>query len=213
MREKEKPSFTGFMNMFFGHRKSYTITVELPRGVAANAELSSCNAAIDVAHGGMSGELKLSTSNARISVGNICMDGSIHCKTSNARISLQDVEAQQICAHTTNGRIEAEHLMILDRAELVTTNGRIHLQDIQGGSAVLRTTNGSVNVDHGDLKALSMTSSNGAIRAKLAGTIRDYSVESGTSNGSNTLPASMPGGTRDLKAHTSNGSIKVEFDS
>ena len=58
--------------------------------------------------------------------------------------------------------------------------------------------------------AVSLRTSNASIRGVLPGSRQDWQIDSGTSNGKNSLPASQPG-QKPLSAHTSNGSIQITF--
>jgi len=185
----------------------------VPKDFAGDVRLSNSNCSINVDHPGLPGKVDLTSSNAKIEfASDVSGAGEIVCRTSNARIAFANLQANKVNLRTSNARINGGSLTVSDTAELVTSNARIQLEKINAPEASLVTNNGTIALDHGDCRSLTLTTSNGSIHATLAGNIRDYGIESRTSNGDNDLPRSMPGGERTLKATTSNGSIRVKFE-
>ena len=60
-------------------------------------------------------------------------------------------------------------------------------------------------------QSIELCTTNASIRGALPGTLGDYAVDSGTSNGRNSLPERSEGAIR-LSAHTSNGAIDLKFE-
>lgn len=185
----------------------------VPKDFAGEVRLSNSNCSINVDHPGLPGKVDLTSSNAKIEfASDVSGAGEIVCRTSNARIAFANLQANKVNLRTSNSRISGGSLAVSNTAELVTSNARIQLEKINAPEASLVTNNGTIALDHGDCRSLTLATSNGSIHAALAGNIRDYGIESRTSNGDNDLPRSMPGGERMLKATTSNGSIRVKFE-
>ena len=61
------------------------------------------------------------------------------------------------------------------------------------------------------LSGIVLKTSNGSIRGTIHGSPEDWAIDSGTSNGRNSLPKQQPG-RKALYVHTSNGSIQVGFE-
>ena len=57
---------------------------------------------------------------------------------------------------------------------------------------------------------IALKTNNGAIKGEIVGSLADFAVDSHTSNGQNSLPASSVGPRR-LTAHTSNAKISIDF--
>ncbi len=107
-------------------------------------------------------------------------------------------------AKSTNGTVTAEDLTA--GGSLVSTNGRISLRRDNGNFDV-RTTNGSVEFeDCGGIERAETT--NGSVR----GSLKAGAFEVRTTNGSIDLTVSKPQPDADLRATTSNGSVRIELD-
>ena len=96
---------------------------------------------------------------------------------------------------------------------LTTSNSRLNLDGASSASHMtLVTSNGSVQVSRlfpgGTLE---MRTSNGSITGILPGRQSDWSIQSHTSNGRNSLPTQQPG-NKPLNVRTSNGSINLRFE-
>ena len=78
------------------------------------------------------------------------------------------------------------------------------------GDLDIKTSNGSISVENVQAARVALKSSNGGISGVLPGHQADWAIDSGTSNGHNSLPKSQPG-QRPLSVHTSNGSISLRF--
>ncbi len=101
------------------------------------------------------------------------------------------------------------------QAELSTTNGGIRISEISKPEMVkAHTTNGSIHFEELDAKDIMLKTSNAPVKGTLRGKSTEYAIESGTSNGKNSLPSkwnqSDPA-AKCLSVHTSNANIKVEF--
>ncbi|MDR0857434.1 MAG: DUF4097 family beta strand repeat-containing protein [Oscillospiraceae bacterium] len=156
-----------------------------------NIVTSNCDASVSDVK--FSGGLNIKTSNAKMTFRNLKISGEISAHTSNGKVVAQFVECGLFDAENSNGRIEATHISCDTELSLATSNGRVEIQHIKAG------------------KRIALHSSNGRIYGVIDDNMREFSVRSHTSNGSNSLPGDMPGGNKDLEVSTSNGSIEIRF--
>lgn len=105
--------------------------------------------------------------------------------TSNGRIHVEGIEGNARL-RTSNGRVHVARLQ--GDVEVTTSNGRVELVETSG-SAVLRTSNGSIKAD--------------GVRGHF---------EARTSNASIDAHLLEAGGSRPMKLHTSNGSVKLTME-
>ena len=77
------------------------------------------------------------------------------------------------------------------------------------------TTNGSIHFEEIDAKDIQLKTSNASIKGTLRGKGTEYAIESGTSNGKNSLPSKWnqsDSAAKRLSVYTSNANIKVAFE-
>ena len=77
------------------------------------------------------------------------------------------------------------------------------------------TTNGSIHFEEIDARDIQLKTSNASIKGTLRGKSTEYAIESGTSNGKNSLPSKWnqsDSAAKRLSVHTSNANIKVAFE-
>lgn len=183
--------------------------------VPAQAALSLCvetsNGSIQV--GGLQalGHMELGTVNGRIALDNTCCQ-QLNMTTTNSRLELLKVQCLgRLAGSTSNGRIEMTGCRVEGDVEMSTSNGRVQAADCTAlGQIALRTSNGAIHVEDLSASGLELLTSNGGISGMLPGNQADWAICSGTSNGSNSLPARQAG-EKPLNVHTSNGSIKLNF--
>lgn len=154
----------------------------------------------------------LVTSNSRIDLKRVQCK-SMEMKTSNARLSLEEVESKQYFrGSTSNGRIEGNGLVSSQDMTLKTSNSRIRLEGARARAGMtLTTSNGNITVSRLSAEKLELRTSNSSIQGTLPGRQTDWAIQSGTSNGHNSLPRTQPG-SKPLSVHTSNGSINLTFE-
>lgn len=187
------------------------IELSLPENMACALSANTCNASIQLS--GLQGlnEVSLHSSNARITIEDIrCR--SLEIYTSNSRISLYRTESQSfIRGKTNNSRVIGENLSAGADLSLQSSNGGMDISrcTAKEGCTIV-TSNGSIDVNRLQGSAIRLRTSNGAIRGALPGPITAWRIDSGTSNGRNSLPYSLPG-EKPLSVHTSNGHIDVIF--
>ena len=153
----------------------------------------------------------LKTSNSRISIQDtVCK--SLEAKTSNSRLVLERLVCKQaIQAKTSNARIEAASVRAGGEMHLSTSNGRMAVTDIQAPMLVATTSNSGIQVSGLNTRSILLRTSNGSIRGTVPGKQADWAIDSGLSNGKNSLPRQQAG-LYPLSVHTSNGSIDIQFE-
>ena len=188
-----------------------TIHLEMPADAFLDLLAHTSNGSIKA--GGFTSlcQVELKTSNSRIELERtVCK--ALDMRTSNARLVLREVESKrQARCVTSNGRIEATGVRAGEGLSLRTGNSGVHVQNVATQGALdIHTSNGRIAVEEVQAAGITLKTSNSGISGVLPGAQRDWAIDSGTSNGSNSLPTAQPGG-RPLSVHTSNGSISLRF--
>lgn len=178
-----------FFSLFQGPRR---IVVEVPEDFEGNLSVKTTNGSINVKGLKNLSNAKFLTSNAKITAINfVCK--SVFMKTSNGSLNLDNIHGDEMEAETSNAHIAADSCAMSNALMLTTKNGAIGVHNIECDKIVLKT-------------------SNAAITGTIHGDMRDYAIQSHTSNASCNLPNySYPEQKKNLVARTSNGRIQVEF--
>lgn len=160
----------------------------------------------------MAAALNLRTSNSKIELEGVSFWGKMDLGTSNSSIRLFKVDASQIHAKTSNSKINLEQVRAQKALEAVTSNGSIIAEKVTAPESLhLQTSNGKIEVHDIESQAITLITSNAGVKGELPGFIEDYTIESATSNGKNTLPHQQTGGGKTLRVKTSNANISLEF--
>ena len=168
------------------------VIVEIPENFHGSMRVKTSNSQINAASLPKMSDVQLITCNAKITAEHMSADTML-LQTSNGGILLRDLSGMRLEAITCNDKVNAANLSFPGTLLLSTKNGSISLQDIIGDNIVLTTCNASIT-------------------GYILGDMRDYGIESKTSNSSNNLPNyRYPDQRKYLKAKTSNGKIMVEF--
>ncbi len=161
----------------------------------------------------LAAELDLKTSNARIELEGFSCWGQIAAATSNASLTVKTIDAKRLELQTSNGSLNLEKVTSRQDLKAVTSNGKITAEGVSAPQALtLKTSNSGIRVSNLDSAAISLTTSNAGIKGSLPGKMEDYTVKSGTSNGKNNLPGERAGGAKTLNVRTSNANISLGFD-
>lgn len=136
------------------------------------------------------GELYLHSSNGQTSVSSLEQLTKLTCETSNASVRLNQVKAGNVVLNTSNGQVQ--------------------MTDTAASSVNASSSNGAIVFSGLTSPDISFDTSNGGIRGDIVGKETDYTIRTDTSNGSCT-PGSRSGGSKQLKADTSNASIRITF--
>lgn len=118
--------------------------------------------------------------------------GSLFLETNNGRVCVSDVSLRKLELKTNNALVNLTNLSSVEDIEAKTSNARIEIQDLVAGGDITLSTN------------------NGKIVGNIIGEMDDFSIASETS-GKNSLPERTFGGSKHLKATTSNGEISIQF--
>jgi len=138
-------------------------------------------------------ELELETSNSRL-IAESLVAASLRCETSNGSVHLMDCAADgDLTVQSGNGSVTLTRCTAGAALEAKTSNSSIAVDSLAAGQRIRLET------------------SNGSVRGTMPGSISDYTVESHTSNGSNSLPERSGSGGVALSVKTSNGSIRLDF--
>lgn len=223
-----RKSFRGFFG--FGMSGSREITVLVPKEFAGKLLIRTTNAKISGGDFQRLSMLHAVTGNASIEIENIHPKTCI-LKTSNAPIRARRIETEELECTTSNSRMEGVDISA-DKQVWKTWNGSIHLANLTGTclSAVtsnaritaenccfpselsLTTSNGAVILEQVESDRLTVRTSNGSVSGTVCGAMRDYRIESKTSNGSCNLPnITDHDRPKSLSVITSNARIKVDF--
>ena len=161
--------------------------IRIPKEVSMdNLKLISSNA--EVRAKDITGKnMKLETKNAEVDAENICCE-TIFCTTKNAEIRLDDVEAHNIDCRTKNAEIKVDNIKA-NEAQIYTSNALIEIIDSDLSKISAKTSNADlnlfdpINTNRDELTKLEAETSNGAIKLKLPDVDRKYKIRASTSNG------------------------------
>ena len=208
-KQMERDWFRTFWDFDFGGRR---LTVRVPKNTVIALNVETSNASIALSGLGFE-TLSLRTSNARVEMEDVAVAQGVDVKSSSGSLYLTNVTAQgDINTRTSNGSVEFTGVgganVVVD-----TSNGKVTLEDFTARGVDAKTSNGAISLAGVDVQQeLRFTASNGSITGSLAGSMKDYSIKSHTSNGHNNLPEELGLGARSLTATTSNGRIDVGFE-
>jgi DUF4097 and DUF4098 domain-containing protein YvlB len=133
--------------------------------------------------------------------------------TGNASITLTEVSAKRLEASSSNGSITLDGVKAAADVKATTSNAKVKARGVTAPQALtLKTSNASIHVEDVTSREISLTTSNGSVKGSLPGSLREYTVQSATSNGRNNLPSKMGGGDKQLLVRTSNASIDLRFE-
>ena len=155
-------------------------------------------------------DVKIKTSNSEISVSDLNFN-DLELITSNASIDIENIGASTTFADSSNGDIDIVGSTVKDLV-IDTSNSDIDMVDINADNITAKTSNGKIDANKVDVAVnIDLKSSNGSISGEIVGNMYDFSIKSATSNARNSLPESTTGGTKTLKAYTSNAAINIIF--
>ncbi|MBR3742628.1 MAG: DUF4097 family beta strand repeat protein [Clostridia bacterium] len=192
-------------------KSSPTVELSLPRAALVDLYCRTTNASIKAEALDALCNVELKSSNGRIVLKDIaCKD--LNSVTSNGRQVLENVRCKQgFRVATSNGRIEGRGLLGERDIVLTTSNGRVVMEDSRAKDAIsLTSSNGAVEIWRSDAASVTLRTSNSSIRGELPGPQSVWAIQSGTSNGHNSLPREQAG-EKPLHVRTSNGSIDLHF--
>lgn len=213
LEAKKKSNYKLFkINLFFAPKYSPTI-VKLPKTFSSNITLKNTNAIIDISDINIS-TLIATTSNGRVTIKKIKVNEEIIATTSNGAILLENIISnRKINASSSNGKIEVLGVNT-NKFLAKTSNGRIFIENLVSEEEInLKTSNSKISFDKiSSSDIIKFKTSNGKIEGTISGDPMEFSIDAETSNGKNNLNSVQRNNCKILKAHTSNGSIKINFE-
>lgn len=197
---------------FSGEAQENEIEITLPKTFCARLEAATRNGRILAEDVTFTQPLRLTTSNAFIEAQNLNCAQDITFTTSNSKIVLDDVNVNGGKLSTSNGRIVLDDMIVREELIAVSSNAAIRISDCQiGAGLAASTSNGAIELDSVSCPDITLKTSNGSISGTVQGNSDEYTVVSGTSNGSNQL-GNFGAGEKKLRAMTSNASITLKFE-
>ena len=198
--------------VLLGQEPAPRIELAVPAECAFDLFVRDSNAAIQAEGLCALGEVELSTSNGKLRLENI-QARKLTLSTSNSKLLLSDVQTEQgLRAVTSNAHAQAERVRAGEDAVISTSNARLTAQAVAAGHRLsLTTSNGKIEVGSLAAQEISLATSNAVICGVLPGRQADWAIDSRTSNGSSSLPK-FQAGAKPLSVHTSNASIRLEFE-
>lgn len=181
-----------YIGFNFNFPKSFTIAI--PESSLINISLKTSNGNVSVNDVSLTGSMIATTSNGKIAVSNSTFTGMFNLTSSNGEIKLEDVAAKELSLQTNNGKIRLTKVSSEENLSARSSNSGIYIERIFAG------------------KGIKLETSNGKISGSIDDAIRNFSITSHTSNGTNNLPSDLPGGSKELYAKTSNGKIDIKFE-
>lgn len=208
VRLLQKPIIGWFWFMPWGNRE---IVVEIPSHFKGNVRLKGATGDIRIDELTEVNKIDISNTTGDIAIGHVTAE-NIRIATTTGDIRLEDGSANESASlSVTTGDLTLGNLFSKKDIHCSSTTGEIFAQTLQGQSVNLSATTGNVYFEKLDGEIVNLHTSTGEIGGTLAGSIADYSITSNTSTGSCSLPNSLTGGARQLKASASTGNIAVNF--
>ncbi len=209
-----------------------TIVIAIPEGCALSANLRTANGSIDANGAIIQGALLLDTDNGKITAEGVSAT-DITVTSNNGKVTVNDCKGSgSIELFTDNGAIMAGNTIASGDISIESSNGNITMTDVTaGGKLSAETDNGEIDAKAcragGDVKLDSSTdritidklqaggdidihTDNGDIEGTILGDRNDYTIESKTHNGDNSLGWGGSGQYK-LKITSNNGDILVDF--
>lgn len=154
----------------------------------------------------------LTSSNAPVNMEN-CITEKLKIRTGNAAVILSQINAAEIDAVTSNGHIEVKNSQC-EKMGLKSSNASIRMERLMAGKLTAVTSNGKLCAEGCKSDEILLCTSNGSITGTVIGNMHDFAIKSRTSNGSSNLPnTGYSNQKKTLTAKTSNGKIRIEFQS
>ena len=126
-------------------------------------------------------------------------------------VIVEKTEVSTLDASLTTGDLDIK-TVTAKTASLHTTTGRISINGLSAEEASISSSTGDIKFDKLETKTLEMSASTGDVKGTLTGKAEDYTFETHTSTGKNSLPESFGFGEKKVKIKTSTGDIDVKFE-
>jgi len=185
--------FRWYENIFTIYNPTPVFTLLLPDDYSGHIDMRTTNGNINMKNAETVSSVNLKTTNGIINAENLVTAGNFIVNSTNGDIKLKNIAANNITGNTTNGEITTDTTEANLITDLRTTNGSISITGMQSGTSI------------------SLKSTNGGIRGTISGNETDFSISSGTTNGTNNLNPYVPGRAKTLTVNTTNGRINITF--
>lgn len=160
----------------------------------SDADLSSSCGSVQAHSVISSGKLEVESDMGDVAVENCEAASELKASSDCGKVTVNACTARSAELDADMGDISACWLSVTDKVKIDCDCGAIEFKSLSAG------------------KGIELENSMGSIEGTLAGSISDYSIESGTDLGSNNLPSKLELGNIKLKAHADCGSIDIGFE-
>ena len=190
---------------------SINVVIELPETYGGSLDLSTVSGDLELADvtgraltlSSTSGDLELSRTNGE----------SLALTTTSGSIQISECEIDEtVFCKNTSGDIQLRDSSAGQDSSFSCTSGDVELTDITiGGSLDVKTVSGEVDVDRLAAQTIHLVSTSGDISGSIEGALTDFSIESDTVSGDNSLPGNLQSGSKTLSVETISGDIDIKF--
>ena len=153
---------------------------------------------------------RFGTTTGELSITDCSFSGELRVTGSTGLIYIGPTECGALDARASTGKIVL-HNVKADTVEAGLTTGKIEADSLKAGRIVFESTTGDISFGMLECPIISMSATTGDITGVLVGYADDYTIESSTSTGSNTLPEHMGSGAKKADFRTTTGDIEVHF--
>lgn len=217
----------------FMWRDARKIVVRVP-GELGGAAIFSTSGDVALADVPVANDLTMGTTSGDVEA---CgRAGSLKMTSTSGALAAREMEiADGLTAGTTSGDIVLAGLSVGADLKATSTSGGISVSETDAQSFTLgsvsgdirlsgaraakgegnlsaTTTSGGITLTDVSAAAYSFGTVSGDLTGVLPGSVRDYTITTGTVSGDNALPAESYGGRRTIKATTTSGDIKLLFE-
>ncbi len=207
-----KKGIRNFFEAFFSCQEGPKIRILLPKDFGGALQVKTSNAKITMQEIRGLSKTFLTSSNAPVNMEN-CIIEKVKIRTGNAAVILSQINAAEIDAVTSNGHIEVKNSQC-EKMGLKSSNASIRMERLTAGKLTAVTSNGKLCAEGCKSDEILLCTSNGSITGTVIGDMHDFAIKSRTSNGSSNLPnTGYTNQKKTLTAETSNGKIRIEFQS
>lgn len=192
--------------------KDYSAEFLLPKDFAGDIRVNASTGDVNVSGLNSLGKLELALSTGEVQMKNVSASSlTLTTSTGSARIEGVRVSGDML-ANSTTGECKLEDVSVGGAFTRNCSTGSTSLTRVKCDDLQVTCSTGGIRFKDLDARTLRMVSSTGEIKGSLIGGEAEYSIESHTSTGDNSLPAKWGAGERKLYAKTSTGSIKITFE-
>ena len=214
--------------MHFGlHSFSDRITVYLPDGKCASADIEVTSGSVEIGAVSFSGQLKTEITSGSVKLDAVSCGGEISARTTSGTIRLNAVSCGsgltlettsgtirlnavscggEIKVQTTSGSIALDAVSTPAGTTLTATSGSVTVKDMTAAHLDAKTTSGSIKLDRCDALTLNLTTTSGSVKGSIVG---ERVFECTTGSGSIHVPETTEGGN--CRIRTGSGSINIEI--